>query len=61
MSAFGMNGPHALTALHSATEERADQLARRQVKVTKQHNEEVRELLGLMGIPWVTVSRKMVQ
>ncbi|UZJ53428.1 hypothetical protein CBS101457_002748 [Exobasidium rhododendri] len=37
-----------------ATEERADQLARRQVKVTKQHNEEVRELLKLMGIPWVT-------
>jgi flap endonuclease-1 len=40
----------------AATEERADQLARRQVKVTRQHNEEVRELLKLMGIPWVTVS-----
>lgn len=38
-----------------ATEERADQLARRQVKVTKQHNQEVRELLKLMGIPCVTV------
>ncbi|PWN97043.1 PIN domain-like protein [Tilletiopsis washingtonensis] len=37
-----------------ATEERADQLARRQVKPTKQHNVEVRELLGLMGIPCVT-------
>lgn len=37
-----------------ATEERADQLARRQVKVTKQHNQEVRELLKLMGIPCVT-------
>ena len=30
-----------------------DQLARRQVRVTKQHNEEVRQLLKLMGIPCV--------
>lgn len=44
----------------SATEERADQLARRQVKVTKQHNEEVRQLLKLMGIPWVTVSDSLM-
>jgi flap endonuclease-1 len=40
----------------TATDERTDQLARRQVKVTKKHNEEVRELLKLMGIPWVVVS-----
>ncbi|PWN41153.1 flap endonuclease 1 [Ceraceosorus guamensis] len=37
-----------------ATEERADQLARRQVRPTRQHNEEVRELLKLMGIPCIT-------
>lgn len=36
-----------------ATDERVDQLARRQVRVTKQHNEEVRQLLKLMGIPCV--------
>lgn len=44
-----------------ATEERADQLARRQVKVTKQHNQEVRELLKLMGIPCITVSNDSSQ
>lgn len=30
-----------------------DQLARRQVRPTRQHNEDVRRLLTLMGIPWV--------
>lgn len=39
-----------------ADNERLDQLARRQVRPTKQHNEEVRELLKLMGIPCVIVS-----
>ncbi|PWN53428.1 putative DNA repair endonuclease rad2 [Violaceomyces palustris] len=33
--------------------ERMDQLARRQVRPTRQHNEEVRHLLKLMGIPCV--------
>lgn len=28
--------------------------------MTKQHNEEVRELLKLMGIPWVTVSPPLI-
>ncbi|PWN31697.1 putative DNA repair endonuclease rad2 [Meira miltonrushii] len=37
-----------------ATNERADQLARRQVKVTKTHNQEARDLLKLMGIPCIT-------
>lgn len=37
-----------------ATNERADQLARRQVKVTKVHNQEARDLLKLMGIPCIT-------
>jgi flap endonuclease-1 len=32
-----------------------DRLSRRSVKVTKQHNEECRRLLKLMGIPFVTV------
>ncbi|CAO1623823.1 unnamed protein product [Sympodiomycopsis kandeliae] len=36
-----------------ADNERLDQLARRQVRPTKHHNEEVRELLRLMGIPCV--------
>lgn len=39
-----------------ADAERMDQLARRQVRPTKQHNEEVRTLLKLMGIPFVIVS-----
>ncbi|KAN0060106.1 Elongation of fatty acids protein 2 [Thecaphora frezii] len=34
--------------------EKMDQLARRQVRPTRQHNEEVRHLLKLMGIPCVT-------
>ncbi len=33
--------------------EKMDQLARRQVRPTRQHNEEVRQLLKLMGIPCV--------
>ena len=32
--------------------EDVDRQARRQVKVTKEHNEEVRRLLRLMGIPY---------
>lgn len=39
-----------------ADAEKMDQLARRQVRPTRQHNEEVRELLKLMGIPCVIVS-----
>lgn len=39
-----------------ADNERLDQLARRQVRPTRHHNEEVRELLRLMGIPCVIVS-----
>lgn len=31
-------------------------MSRRQVRVTKEHNEECKRLLGLMGIPCVTVS-----
>lgn len=30
-----------------------DKLTRRTVKVTREHNEECRRLLTLMGIPWV--------
>ncbi|CAD6892297.1 unnamed protein product [Tilletia controversa] len=37
-----------------ADNERMDQLARRQVRPTKSHNDEVRQLLKLMGIPCVT-------
>ena len=38
------------------TAEDIDKLARRQVKPTRQHNEECRKLLGLMGIPFLIVS-----
>lgn len=38
------------------TAEDIDKLARRQVRVTKEHNEECKRLLALMGIPVVTVS-----
>ena len=34
-----------------------DQLARRQVRPTREHNAEVQRLLTLMGIPWVVVRR----
>ena len=32
-----------------------DRFSRRTVKVTREHNEECRKLLGLMGIPFVVV------
>ena len=32
-----------------------DRFSRRTVKVTREHNEECRKLLGLMGIPYVVV------
>ncbi|GAA5986935.1 hypothetical protein JCM5350_000912 [Sporobolomyces pararoseus] len=35
------------------TTEDVDKLSRRQVKVTKEHNDECKKLLTLMGIPWV--------
>ncbi|KAI5476333.1 hypothetical protein MNV49_007846 [Pseudohyphozyma bogoriensis] len=37
------------------TVEDVDKLSRRQVKVTRQQNEDVRKLLTLMGIPWIVV------
>ena len=37
------------------TVEEIDKFSRRQVRVTKEHNEECRKLLGLMGIPVVVV------
>lgn len=40
----------------TGTTEDIDKLARRQVKPTRQHNEECRRLLGLMGIPFLIVS-----
>ncbi|GAA5970203.1 hypothetical protein JCM21900_005878 [Sporobolomyces salmonicolor] len=40
-------------AKETGTVEDVDKLSRRQVKVTKEHNEECRRLLTLMGIPWV--------
>jgi flap endonuclease-1 len=43
-------------AYAAGTAEDIDKLARRQVKPTKQHNEECRKLLGLMGIPFLIVS-----
>ena len=39
------------------TAEDIDRFSRRTVKVTSQHNEECRKLLGLMGIPVVVVRR----
>jgi flap endonuclease-1 len=36
--------------------EDVDRFSRRQVRVTKEHNEECKRLLSLMGIPCVTVS-----
>lgn len=38
------------------TAEDIDKLARRQVRVTREHNDECKRLLALMGIPVVTVS-----
>lgn len=43
--------------LTPGTAEDIDKLARRQVRVTKEHNEECKKLLALMGIPVVTVRR----
>ncbi|ORY76248.1 flap endonuclease 1-A [Leucosporidium creatinivorum] len=40
-------------AKETGTVEDADKLNRRQVKVTRQHNEECQKLLTLMGIPWI--------
>lgn len=40
----------------TGTTEDVDKLSRRQVKVTKEHNDECKKLLTLMGIPWVEVS-----
>lgn len=39
----------------AGTTEEVDKFSRRQVRVTKEHNEECRKLLGLMGIPVVVV------
>ena len=35
-----------------------DKLSRRSVKVTREHNEECRKLLKLMGVPYVIVRRR---
>jgi len=43
-------------ALETGTEEDIEKNNRKLVKVTKAHNEEARKLLGLMGIPCITVS-----
>lgn len=40
-------------AKETGTTEEVDKLSRRQVKVTRQHNEDCRKLLTLMGIPWI--------
>ncbi|TFY62463.1 hypothetical protein EVJ58_g3848 [Rhodofomes roseus] len=42
-------------AKETGTAEDVDRFARRTVKVTREHNEECRRLLGLMGIPFVVV------
>ena len=50
----------AQAALDKAKEdgdmEEVDKQSRRLVKVTKEHVEEVKVLLGHMGIPWVQVT-----
>lgn len=43
-------------AKETGTVEEMDRFSRRQVRVTKEHNEECRRLLRLMGIPVVIVS-----
>jgi len=43
-------------ARETGTAEDVDRLSRRQVRVTKEHNEECKRLLALMGVPCVTVS-----
>lgn len=42
-------------AKETGTAEDVDKLSRRTVKVTKEHNEECRKLLKLMGIPVIVV------
>ncbi len=44
-----------LSMRNTGTTEEVDKFSRRQVRVTKEHNEECRKLLGLMGIPVVVV------
>lgn len=39
--------------------EEVDKQSRRLVKVTKEHVEEVKVLLGHMGIPWVQVTQNI--
>ena len=41
------------------TAEDLDKFSRRTVKVTREHNEECRKLLGLMGIPVVVVRKSL--
>lgn len=47
------------TDLLVGTAEDLDKFTRRTVKVTREHNEECRKLLGLMGIPVVVVRRSV--
>lgn len=47
--------------LTSADNQLLDQLARRQVRPTREHNAEVQRLLTLMGIPWVIVRLSLTQ
>lgn len=42
------------------TTEDVDRFSRRQVRVTREQNEECRKLLGLMGIPYVVVRRVLL-
>jgi flap endonuclease-1 len=42
------------------TAEDLDKFSRRTVKVTREHNEECRKLLGLMGIPVIVVRRSFL-
>ena len=55
----------AQAALDKAKEdgdmEEVDKQSRRLVKVTKEHVEEVKVLLGHMGIPWVQVKETMLK
>jgi flap endonuclease-1 len=38
-------------------QENVEKFSKRLVKVTKEHNEECKELLKLMGVPYVDVSK----
>ena len=55
----------AQAALDKAKEdgdmEEVDKQSRRLVKVTKEHVEEVKVLLGHMGIPWVQVDIQLTR